>query len=96
MTTPRATKITTATEQVLGGYGLRLYKILPQGTTTGTITMREATTIGGSNVVFTVSAAQAAAIGGVEFGSEGAIFDGGLTVQLSVAGDNFLFICGAK
>jgi hypothetical protein len=96
MTTPRAVKLTTAAEQVLGGYGIRLYKIIPQATTTGTITLREAAATGGSNIVFTVAAAQAAAIGGVEFGSEGVVFDGGLTVQLSVAGDNFLFICGAK
>jgi hypothetical protein len=61
-----------------------LYAIIPELTTTGTVTLRDAAATGGSNVI------HVAAIGLTQAGKlfyAGAQFVNGLTVQLSVGTD---------
>lgn len=87
--------VTGGTEVCIAPANARLVKIIPQGTTTGTITIREAAAIGSGNTPkFTVAVPQAAAIGGVEFSPNGVDFNGGLCLTLSVAGDVFGVIWG--
>lgn len=63
-----------------------LYSIQPELTTTGTITVRDAATTGGSNVVH-VCAIGLLQAGKTFGGGKGILMQKGLTVQLSVASD---------
>lgn len=73
-------------EQVISNKRCRLYGIYPELTTTGTITVRnQATAAGGSGNIKHVTA-----IGLLQAGKTfgpGAVFENGLTVQLSVSTD---------
>lgn len=84
----------TATETVISTVPCIVYGIIPEATTTGTITLRDSATAAGS------AAKHIAAIGltqaGKEFGAAGVFFANGLTVQNSVAGDASAIIWAAK
>ena len=81
------TLLTGTTELLITPSNARLVKIVNQNATTGTVTIREAAAIGGgSTAKFTISAADLTA-GGKDFSANGVRFQGGLTIQLSVAGD---------
>ena len=77
-----------ATEQLIIDAPCRLHAILPEQTTAGTITVRDAIATGGSNVKMVC------AIGMTQQGKEfhGAVFEAGLTLQQSSAGDRCLVI----
>lgn len=70
-------------EHVIHAGRCRVHAIRPELTTTGTITLRNAATIGGSNVL------AECAIGLTQAGKDmhGVLFDTGLTVELSVGTD---------
>ena len=70
-------------EHVIAAFPVRVFGIRPELTTTGTITLRDAATTGGSNVK------HVCAIGLTQAGKslDGVLFATGLTVQLSVASD---------
>lgn len=70
-------------EHVVCAKRCRLLAVIPDLTTTGTVTLRNAATTGGSNVV------SVSAIGLLQQGKhfDGATLDSGLTVQLSVGTD---------
>ena len=87
------TKVTGATEVLIASSNARLISIIPQGTATGTVAVREASAIGGGSTArWTVPTT------GTVFtpGDAGVSFAGGLTVQLSVGGDTFGVIWGPK
>lgn len=75
----------TTAETVISTAPALVMAILPNATTTGTVTLRSASTASGS------AALHVAAIGltqqGAQFGPFGVLFPDGLTVQLSAAGD---------
>lgn len=85
MLTPNnQTRITgTAEQAVLAGRGV-LFGIVPEATTTGTVTLRDNTALGGA-------AFHTCAVGltqqGKFFSENGVRFNNGLTVQLSVGTD---------
>jgi len=71
------------TEQLVFAGPCMVFGIRPELTTTGTITLRDASATGGSNVK------HVCAIGLLQAGKDmdGVVFKSGLTVQLSVATD---------
>lgn len=87
----RVTGITT--EVLISAAPVRLHGIVPEATTAGTITVRDAAGTGGSNV------AHVAGIGftqqGKNFGTDGARMNIGLTVQPSSAADSFMVVWSA-
>jgi hypothetical protein len=84
------TLVTGATE-VLISPSARLIAIIPQGATTGTVTVREATAIGSGNPARWTAPSAGTNFGG---GDAGVKFAGGLTVQLSVGADTFGIVWG--
>lgn len=85
------TLVTGATEQLIAPSNARLIKIIPQGTASGTVAVREAGAIGGGS-----TARWTAPAAGSDFGADGVAFMGGLTVQLSNGADTFGIVWGAK
>lgn len=75
----------TTNETVICSRACVLRAILPNTTTTGTVTLRDSATAAGS------TEAHIAAIGltqtGTQFGADGVLMASGLTAQLSVSGD---------
>lgn len=84
------TLVTGATEVALLAANARLIKIIPMGATTGTVTAREASAIGSGSAARWVNPAATTN----DFGSYGVKFAGGLTIQLSVAGDTWGIVWG--
>lgn len=84
--------VTGATEVLLASNNARLVAIIPQGTTTGTVTVREAAAIGGGSTARWTNAAATK----TDFGAFGVNFAGGLTVQLSVGGDVWGIVYGPR
>jgi len=82
--------VTGATEVLISASNARLLAIIPQGTASGTVTVREASAIGtGATARWTAPA------GGTSFGGNyGVKFMGGLTVQLSNGADTFGIVWG--
>lgn len=85
------TLVTGATEVLIAPSNAKLIKLIPQGTTTGTVTVREDAHIGGGTPARWTNAAATT----TDFGADGVMFMGGLTVQLSVAGDVWGIVTGA-
>ena len=83
--------VTGAAEVLILPSNARIIKIIPQNTVTGTVTLREASAIGGGG-----AARWVAPVTGTDFGPYGVAFAGGLTVQLSVAGDQFGIVYGPR
>jgi len=82
--------VTGATEVLISASNARLLAIIPQGTASGTVTVREASAIGtGATARWTAPSA------GTDFGSYGVRFQGGLTVTLSNGADKFGIVWGA-
>ena len=82
--------VTGATEVLIAPSNARLIAIIPQGTASGTVTVREASAVGTNN-----AARWTAPSSGTTFGSSyGVKFMGGLSVQLSNAADVFGVIWG--
>lgn len=84
--------VTGATEVLLAPSNARLVAIIPQGTTTGTVTVREASAIGGGSAARWTNAAATK----TDFGAFGVSFPDGLTVQLSVGGDVWGIVYGPR
>ena len=85
-------QLVTGATEVLISTSARLIAIIPQGTATGTVTVREASAIGSGNAARWVSPAA-----GSNFVTrEGVVFGGGLTVQLSVGTDTFGIVWGPR
>ncbi len=80
------------TETVLASANARLVKIVPIGTPTGTLVVRESSTAVGAAAKFTLPISST----GIDFGTNGVAFSGGLTVQSSVAGDVWNVVWGAR
>ena len=80
----------TTTETVIANDRARLIAIIPEGTTLGTITIRDAATIGGSNVkhICAIGLTQA----GKSFSQRGVRFGSGITVQMSDNTDDIAVI----
>ena len=72
-------------EHVIASGKAILYGIYPELTTTGTITVRDASATGGSNIKHVCAIALLQA--GKTFGPKGVLFPSGITVQLSVNTD---------
>lgn len=85
------TLVTGATEVLINAGSSRIVKIIPQNSTTGTVTVREASAIGGGS-----TARWTAPSAGTDFGPYGVAMGSGLTVQLSVAGDQFGIVWGPR
>jgi len=85
------TLVTGATEVLIASSNARLLKIIPQGSTAGTVTIREASAIGGGSTAKFTSPAT-----GVDFGMLGIAFGGGLTVQLGTGADVFGIVWGPR
>ena len=79
------TRVTGVTEVLIGAGRVALIELLPENTTTGTITLRDAAAIGSG-----VTAFHTCAVGVTQLGkpfSDGIKLMAGLTVQLSAGGD---------
>ena len=89
MEQPRALQLVTgATEVLISNVGCRLVTIVPQGTTLGTVTVREAPAIGSGNAPrFTCAIGLTQQMGGSMFSENGVMMGQGLTIQLSNGAD---------
>jgi hypothetical protein len=87
------TTVTGATEVLITPGQARLIAIIPQGTATGTVTVREANAIGSDAAARWTAPTTGTTFGG---GDAGVAFAGGLTVQLSVGGDTFGIVWGPR
>lgn len=86
------TLVTGTTEVSITTANAKLIKLIPQGTTTGTVTVREASAIGGGSAARWTNAAATT----TDFGYDGVSFAGGLTVQLSVGTDVWGIVWGPR
>jgi hypothetical protein len=84
----------TAVEQVVSADRCRIIAIIPEGTTAGTVTVRDAATIGGSNVKHIAAAGLDQR--GKTFSQRGVRMSTGLTVQLSDNTDDVAIIWAPK
>ena len=84
------TLVTGATEMLIAPSNARLIAVVPQGTASGTVTVREASAIGSGGTARWVAPAA-----GNNFGTAyGVKFQAGLTVQLSNGADTFGIVWG--
>ena len=90
-----STLVSNTTEVLIAPSNARLIKIIPQSpaTLTSTITIREGSVANGTGTLRYTAPAGVTTNAPLEFGADGILFDGGLTVKLS-ANESVLVIWG--